>query len=59
MTATRWWQDELRDADLAAYKSMHRRQERGSRPALVCVDIVRSFVGESDHSLAEAIEVWP
>lgn len=59
MNAQRWWQDRFHGEEGAAYASMHRTQARGARPALVLVDVVRSFVGEPGRSLREAIEEWP
>lgn len=59
MSDERWWQARFRDEDALAYGSMHRTQARGVQPAVVCVDIVRSFVGEPGRSLPEAIAEWP
>lgn len=42
-----------------AYGSMRRRQSWGTSPALICIDIVRSFVGSRGRSLADAIAEWP
>lgn len=59
MSEERWWQTRFRGEDELAYGSMHRTQGRGQAPALICVDIVRSFVGEPGRSLSEAIAEWP
>lgn len=59
MSADRWWMNRFRGEEGMAYASMHRTQARGSRPALVLVDIVRSFVGSPGLSLQEAVAEWP
>jgi maleamate amidohydrolase len=55
----RWWQERFRGEEEVGYRWMHQTQTRGSRPALVLVDIVRSFVGEPGRSLEEAVAEWP
>lgn len=59
MSDERWWEARFRGEDALAYGSMHRSQARGQRPAVVMVDVVRSFVGEPGRSLEEAIAQWP
>lgn len=59
MSDERWWQARFRGEEGLAYSSMHRTQGRGQRPAVVMVDVVRSFVGEPGRSLPEAIAEWP
>lgn len=59
MSEERWWEARFRGEDAVAYGSMHRSQARGGRPAVVMVDVVRSFVGEPGRSLEEAIAEWP
>lgn len=59
VSAEPWWQERFRGEEGLAYASMRRRQEWGRSPALICVDIVRSFVGTPGLSLAEAVAEWP
>ncbi len=59
MSTERWWQARFNGEEGAAYASMNRTQERGVCPAVIMVDVVRSFVGEPGRNLSEAIEEWP
>lgn len=59
MSGLRWWEERFAGEDAIGYKSMQRTQQQGIRPAVICVDIVRSFVGEPDASLEDAIVRWP
>jgi len=56
---TRWWQDVFAGEAGVAYASFAHRQEPGQRPALLVIDVVRSFVGPSGKDLAAAIAEWP
>jgi maleamate amidohydrolase len=55
----RWWEELFAGLDGVAYRSFHHRQQQGTRPALLVIDVVESFVGPREASLEEAIEAWP
>lgn len=56
---TRWWQEPFAGEAGVAYASFAHRQEPGERPAVMVIDVVRSFVGSPGLDLAAAIEEWP
>jgi maleamate amidohydrolase len=56
----RWWQQLFAGLEGVAYGAFHHRPaQRGTRPALLMIDIVESFVGPREASLEEAIQAWP
>lgn len=59
---SRWWHDRFAELEASpaydgGYWSM--RSEFGERPALIVVDVVRSFTGAAGQTLAEAAAVYP
>jgi nicotinamidase-related amidase len=56
----RWWEDLFRD-EMTGYGQMMSRapQRLSPRPALLVVDVVRSFVGRRGQTLAEAAAEYP
>ncbi|MEQ4306059.1 isochorismatase family protein [Plantactinospora sp. B6F1] len=56
---TRWWQEPFAGEAGVAYASFAHRQAPGQRPAVIVIDVVRSFVGSPGLDLARAIEEWP
>jgi maleamate amidohydrolase len=56
---TRWWQEVFAGSVGTAYASFAQRQETGQRPALLVIDVVRSFVGSPGLDLEAAIAEWP
>jgi len=55
----RWWQEVFAGEAGTAYASFAHRQEPGERPAVVVIDVVRSFVGSPGLDLQAAIAQWP
>ncbi|MFC4055456.1 isochorismatase family protein [Actinomadura syzygii] len=56
---TRWWQEAFAGEAGAAYASFAHRQDPGHRPAVLVIDVVRSFVGSPGLDLDAAIAEWP
>lgn len=56
---TRWWQEVFAGEAGTAYASFAHRQEPGQRPAVLVIDVVRSFVGSPGLDLDAAIAEWP
>lgn len=52
-----WW----RSLFAGDYDAPHwyERRALGAAPALLVIDVVRAFVGEEGHSLAESVAEWP
>ncbi|BCB90111.1 N-carbamoylsarcosine amidase [Phytohabitans suffuscus] len=55
----RWWQDVFAGEAGTAYASFAHRQEPGTTPAVLVIDVVRSFVGSPGLDLAAAVAEWP
>lgn len=56
----RWWEELFRD-QMTGYGEMVARslQPFGSRPAVIVVDMVRSFVGSKGQTMAQAVKEFP
>lgn len=57
-----WWEQLVEEADGGAYRARHWKaapRPLGDRPALVIVDVVRSFIGAEGQSLDAAIADYP
>ena len=61
-SGSRWWHDRFAEIDAeAAYDGGYWsvQSEFGERPALIVVDVVRSFTGDHGQTLAEASAMYP
>ncbi|WP_395109702.1 cysteine hydrolase family protein [Actinomadura sp. SCN-SB] len=60
-SAKRWWVELFESRDGGGYNPGHwsARNSLGRRPALLVIDVVRSFTGDEGQSLEEAVAAFP